>query len=1040
MEINGATINTTLVNTVTFKPAPNKDVTVKVNNVIVNNNYIHPKSLFKLNGADNIIFEGLNGNSNLTLINNDHNNDGGNHRTVIWLVDNTDNVVIRNLDIAQGNDNAISTFSTGIYSGSNSTIGAVGNNTNTNLKIEGNNFSSRVIQGIYLNNNNISSTGVTINGNTFGKVYNPGIDSKTHNPIYLNGVANFKIFENEIKSVNSTFTAADYRGIYVNGNDGSIYKNTIYDIKRSSSSQTISGIWLKSNVGNSLVNVTVYNNFITDVQTPGSNNDWTGGAYGIVLESGNAFKIYHNSVNLKQQSQTTGISSAFLVINGTNLDVRNNIFNNRLSYTGGGKASIVIINYTATTFAHLDYNNYYAPVIGIRENINSGNYPITTLAAWRTSLGRDTNSTNVQPVFVNENNNLHLVSTGPGATVNVQYLGGTALTNLGYNVPVDIDEDVRYIQRPTMGADEIDETHCGGTVTWNGTSWSPYVLNGVTYQAPPIDWTGNSTLRVVIAGPYTVGNANWLKSCQLEIIADPAAKLVIEENATYIVEDKLTLNNGSIMVVKDKGSFVQVSEPDQNSIHANSTFIVERKSQRMYKLDYTYWASPIKEQSNFTLFNLSPATLASKFYRWSEMGQNWQAQVANQEVMKKGRGYIVRAPQTNNALGQGPADSHTAEFKGAPNNGEITYSDIVGSTTESKWNLIGNPYPSALDVEKFLKDPKNAGKLDGTIYLWTHNTDITSNGNGVSTYSPSDYATYNITGGTKTGKAAVNVGGNNSKPSGYVASGQAFFVKGLQSGAVVFNNAMRVQAPSQNGQFFRPAPTQPVDNWETTGKHRVWLNLSAETGFNQLLVGYIEGATNEKDWGFDGDHFGGNQVSFYSILDSKNMAIQGRALPFNNQDQVPLGYKTTLTGTLKISIDEVDGLFSGQDVYLEDKVLNIVHNLKEAEYAFTTVPGTFNERFVLRYVPAAELGIDNPIVEANSIVVFKNANQISIKSNDQTIEHVTVYDLLGKVIFDKNKINATSFSTAQLNISNQVVIVKVITDTKAEVTKKIMMN
>jgi hypothetical protein len=31
----------------------------------------------------------------------------------------------------------------------------------------------------------------------------------------------------------------------------------------------------------------------------------------------------------------------------------------------------------------------------------------------------------------------------------------------------------------------------------------------------------------------------------------------------------------------------------------------------------------------------------------------------------------------------------------------------------------------------------------------------------------------------------------------------------------------------------------------------------------------------------------------------KNFAIQGRALPFDDNDKVPLGYKTTIVGVLK---------------------------------------------------------------------------------------------------------------------------------------------
>ena len=64
----------------------------------------------------------------------------------------------------------------------------------------------------------------------------------------------------------------------------------------------------------------------------------------------------------------------------------------------------------------------------------------------------------------------------------------------------------------------------------------------------------------------------------------------------------------------------------------------------------------------------------------------------------------------------------------------------------------------------------------------------------------------------------------------------------------------------------------------------------------------------------------GNQyIDFYSINQDKNLVIQGRALPFEETDVVPLGYSTTISGVFSINIDAVDGLLVDQDVFIEDK-------------------------------------------------------------------------------------------------------------------------
>ena len=456
---------------------------------------------------------------------------------------------------------------------------------------------------------------------------------------------------------------------------------------------------------------------------------------------------------------------------------------------------------------------------------------------------------------------------------------------------------------------------------------------------------------------------------------------------------------------------------------------MKRDTQPLYRLDYTYWSSPVKSSSGFTLEDLSPNTLASKYYIWNDV---W-ASVPKTTVMANGKGYIVRAPQSFDIQGQVGAtpEIYNSEFEGVPNNGVIT----VAVSNTGLWNLIGNPYPSAIDISAFYDNLNNQSHLEGTIYLWTHNTPIGLEGTNYN-YSPSDYASYNMSGGVGT---TAESGGN--EPTGYVAAGQAFFVQSVSQGTITFNNSMRVKEGGVNNQFFKSTPVESVENWETTGKHRVWLNLtSTQNDFNQILVGYIENATNNLDWGYDGTVFSGGVVSLYSILDTKKLTIQGRALPFSNLDEVPLGYKTTLTGTLTISIDHLDGLLEGQNIYLKDNLLNVVHNLKESDYTFTTIPGTFNERFVLRYLPEEDLNTNNPIIDENSILIFNDNNQISIRSSEHIIKKVEIYDLQGRLLWSKNKVNEKMLRSQNLTINNQIILVKITTDTNAELFKKVLMN
>src|SRR5699024_7498930 len=110
---------------------------------------------------------------------------------------------------------------------------------------------------------------------------------------------------------------------------------------------------------------------------------------------------------------------------------------------------------------------------------------------------------------------------------------------------------------------------------------------------------------------------------------------------------------------------------------------------------------------------------------------------------------------------------------------------------------------------------------------------------------------------------------------------------------------------------------------------------------SQTMVGYIENATNEYDFGYDSNLFDDKRpLLLYSMLGIDTMAIQGRALPFSDSDTVPIGYFTKTADNVTLSIDHVDGLFlDNQAIYLEDKLLNVIHDIKSDPYVFASAAG-----------------------------------------------------------------------------------------------------
>lgn len=540
---------------------------------------------------------------------------------------------------------------------------------------------------------------------------------------------------------------------------------------------------------------------------------------------------------------------------------------------------------------------------------------------------------------------------------------------------------------------------------------------------PPVviysgSWNGEVTSASSIRISQDLTLTSNLSVCSCEVVGN--AKLTIPENTTLTVYGAIEVNPSAKVIVENNGSLVQIDNNNTNS----GSITVKRNSTPMKLFDYTYWSAPVQ---NVTLAQLSPNTLFDKYFSYDALTtNNWKLENATAEMLPS-KGFIVRAPQgwslTNSTNGV-----YNGVFTGKPNNGIIPVEIKKGAGT---LNLIGNPYPSAIDIDLFLSDPTNAALFKGTIYLWTHNTPIAPVAGVVGLqYSAADYAKYNLTGSVKTATAALT---GNIVPTGKIASGQSFFIEAkptLATGTynAVFNNSMRVA--QNNDQFFRLST--PVE------KDRLWLNLSNDSGaYNEILVGYVAGATNELDDLYDGKTFAaGNSVSLYTIVDNEQLSIQGRALPFVASEVIPVGFSVPTAGTFSIAIDNTEGVFTTQDVYLFDKQSNTSHNLKLGAYLFITAAGTFNERFEIRFITNSLATTEFDVADFS--IAIQN-NTININSGVSPMSAVTIYDLLGRLVFT-SKVSSTLFSTPILNMNNEVLIVSVTFENGATESRKVLLN
>lgn len=549
--------------------------------------------------------------------------------------------------------------------------------------------------------------------------------------------------------------------------------------------------------------------------------------------------------------------------------------------------------------------------------------------------------------------------------------------------------------------------NCTETTTWDGATWD----NG----APTTPAYLNK--NVLFIADYTANQD--IYACSLKV--DGNAVVTIKHIGTsstntantVTVKNQVTVNSAAKLEFEDDTSLVQI-----NNTFNSGNIKYTRETPLIGKLDYVYWSSPVAGQA---LVGLTPIENPSPMYLWNPFINNW-AYTPNSTLMTTGKGYIIRGPYTNvNTI-----LPYAGNFRGVPNNGLIT---IPVENAASKMNLIGNPYPSALDIDCFLSDPANT-QLNGAVYLWSHNIpiDLTGGtqqgtpGSALLNYNISSYAAYNRLGGVGTGIVHLESNGiSTDRPLGKIAAGQSFFIEANNSGVATFKNSMRIGSVHQeNSQFYRstaiPAEQSRCINEE---RHRLWLHIKNNTSnyyFKQTLVGYSPLATTSStlDRDYDAKTFmiEPYTINLYSLSPgNEKLTIQGRQLnaSFDTSDVIPLGFTCKIAGTapntIEIGISEYDGLFDNVPIYLRETLTDgsyAYYDIKTSPHQFSISTIVLDDtRFAIVFSAPppktanqmtkqyALAGIPNP---------FNKNFSLDLKTSFQGEVQVNIYDVLGKLI------------------------------------------
>ena len=571
--------------------------------------------------------------------------------------------------------------------------------------------------------------------------------------------------------------------------------------------------------------------------------------------------------------------------------------------------------------------------------------------------------------------------------------------------------------------------------------------------------------------------------------------LYVSSEANLQIDGNTATNSGNSITVShylkldgtiDLEGKSQLIQTDKSDLDPASFGTLERDLQgNSNTYSYNYWCSPVGINNNTTNNNsytlpdiitnvgflssgqngsTSPIKNAD-YWIWkfaNKLGDTyskWQ-HVRSTGTLETGQGFTMKGPGT-------ATPNQNYILQGKPNNGD--FSLIMGPGNEY---LVGNPYPSAMDANKFIKDNIANGDnnftnvINGALYFRDHfanNTHILGEYDG-------GYAVYTLMGGTKAifNDIRMNTSGQpeNKEPERYIPIGQGFFVSSIahvslvkdsnnskttqpiNGGSILFKNSQRVfkkESISESSSFKNNSKTKSSNNDKNQDtRQKIRLMYDSPDGYHrQLLVGVDEHASNNFDIGYDALIAENNKEDMYWVFNNAKLIIQA-VNNFNDEQILPLAVKTNKAGLATIKIDYLENIDSNLDILIHDKALNTYHNLNNGDYNVHLQKGEFLNRFEITFSGSQlqdSLNVDD--IENNELhAYFSNEKESVVIYNpsSKNITSVALYNILGQSIFNLDKSTNESYIEYKTKgVKTGTYILRVETE-KGKISKKVLVN
>lgn len=438
-------------------------------------------------------------------------------------------------------------------------------------------------------------------------------------------------------------------------------------------------------------------------------------------------------------------------------------------------------------------------------------------------------------------------------------------------------------------------------------------------------------------------------------------------------------------------------------------------------------ANPIAT-SSFWIFKFHGP--AEDYYSWSHLGST------NNMII--GEGYTMKGSGAGSVT-----ETQNYVFKGKPNNGTI---DLNINTGEHY--LVGNPYPSALDADAFIKDNisvadggnNSSNVINGTLYFWEH----FGGGSHNTAQYQGGYGVYNLSGGVKAiSHPNISQAGVATKtPQQYIAVAQGFFVEADSGGAITFNNGQRAfqKEDVTNSVFFRNSENTSTATTNTSDdRTKLRLEFTSPNGIaRELLLTIDENTSLEYDTAYDGKNSDASTDDMNWIIEDENYVIQG--IPSIEEETIlPLHVKLSETGNMSIKLLSAVNLPETITPILEDLETGAQIDLNITTFTADMLDGEFSNRFILKFKVSETLSVATVEASENSTIkVINKPNYLEIINSNtlKPLQSFELYSILGQQI-QQGDLNKTNHLISTNGLATGAYIIKLKTSTEF-ITKKVL--